>query len=81
MAVNTYSWAFNFATVDVIDDIMGRATINGAAHRLSCAKNLFNGTWETQQDHLNKNNSFIHVSACSSLFGTGLTTELISPSL
>jgi len=44
MAFNTYRWALNFATVDVINDIMGRATINGAAHRLSCAKNLLDGT-------------------------------------
>lgn len=44
MAFITYGWAFHFATVNVINDIMGRVTINGAAHRLSCAKNLFNGT-------------------------------------
>ena len=36
-------WALHFATVDVIDDIMGRTTINGASDRLSGAQDLLDG--------------------------------------
>lgn len=37
-------WALNFAAVDVIDDIMGMAAIDGASHRLSGSQDLLDGS-------------------------------------
>ncbi len=37
-------WTLDFAAVDVVDDIMGRTSIDGASHRLSGSQNLFDGS-------------------------------------
>lgn len=39
-------WALNFAAVDVINDIVGMAAIDGASHRLSGSQDLLDGSYE-----------------------------------
>lgn len=43
-------WALNFAAVDVIDDIVGMAAIDGASHRLSGSQDLLDGSGELPGD-------------------------------
>lgn len=43
--VHLIRWALNFATVDVIDNVMGKTTIDCAPNRLSSAEDLLDGSW------------------------------------
>lgn len=42
--LHLFSWTFDFSAVDVINDIMGRTSIDGAANRLSGSQDLFDGS-------------------------------------
>ena len=41
--MDTYSWALNRTTIDVINDIVWVPAIDAAAHRLGSSKNLLDG--------------------------------------
>lgn len=39
-----FTWALDFSAVDVVDDVVGRTSVDGAANRLSGSQDLFDGS-------------------------------------